>query len=389
MGSGKTSWAIQYLNDHPAENILFITLFLNETDRIQESTGDRFYLPEQRGHGKLGNMKELLENESDIASTHALFLMFDTECIDILREREYTLFLDESVEAVKPFIQDRKDDIKYLIEKGDIVIGEKNALIWTGNDDLDFQYNKIRSLCKKHCLFQVDNKFYTWQFPPEIFELFKKTYVMTYRFDSSPMRCYFDLYNIRYTKKSLCKVDNEKYRLIPYRKPDISRFQQLIKIYTDTKSNSIAVKRSALSKSWFNNGNNCKNIKTLKDRLYNFFRNKSQAKGNEIIWTTFKDCKGKLKGKGFSDSFLACNCKATNDYADRKYLAYCLNFFMNPEIKKFFQTQGIKVDEDGYALSEMIQWIWRSRIRKGESIVVYIPAKRMRDMFVEWLNGEQ
>lgn len=86
-------------------------------------------MPEQRGHGKLGNMKELLENESDIASTHALFLMFDTECIDILREREYTLFLDESVEAVKPFIQDRKDDIKYLIEKGDIVIGEKNALI--------------------------------------------------------------------------------------------------------------------------------------------------------------------------------------------------------------------------------------------------------------------
>ena len=45
-----------------------------------------------------------------------------------------------------------------------------------------------------------------------------------------------------------------------------------------------------------------------------------------------------------------------------------------------------ELDEDAYALSEMLQLIWRSRIRNGENINVYIPSKRMRDLFKEWLD---
>lgn len=33
-----------------------------------------------------------------------------------------------------------------------------------------------------------------------------------------------------------------------------------------------------------------------------------------------------------------------------------------------------------YALSEMIQWIFRSRIRNNESINIYIPSSRMRNL---------
>ena len=45
-----------------------------------------------------------------------------------------------------------------------------------------------------------------------------------------------------------------------------------------------------------------------------------------------------------------------------------------------------EIDENKYALSEMIQWIWRSAIRNGEDIYIYIPSRRMRDLLLEWLN---
>ena len=44
------------------------------------------------------------------------------------------------------------------------------------------------------------------------------------------------------------------------------------------------------------------------------------------------------------------------------------------------------MNEDLYSLSELIQWIYRSRIRNGEKINLYIPSKRMRELLIDWLN---
>ena len=56
-------------------------------------------------------------------------------------------------------------------------------------------------------------------------------------------------------------------------------------------------------------------------------------------------------------------------------------------IKGYFEDRGITVNEELYALSEMIQWIWRSQIRDGSPIIVFIPSERMRSLFVQWLNS--
>jgi hypothetical protein len=56
-------------------------------------------------------------------------------------------------------------------------------------------------------------------------------------------------------------------------------------------------------------------------------------------------------------------------------------------IKGYFEDPRITVHEDLYALSEMIQWIWRSRIRDELPIKVFIPSERMRSLFVRWLNS--
>ena len=105
------------------------------------------------------------------------------------------------------------------------------------------------------------------------------------------------------------------------------------------------------------------------------------------MWTVFKDYQSLIKGKGYSSRFVSCNIRATNEYRDCTRLAYCINVFFNPNVKNYFFSHGIDVDEDTYALSEMIQWIWRSAIRDGKEIWIYVPSKRMRDLLTEWIGN--
>ena len=107
-----------------------------------------------------------------------------------------------------------------------------------------------------------------------------------------------------------------------------------------------------------------------------------------MLWTTYKDVKNKLKGAGYTKGFVVHNVRATNMYSDRTAVAYLLNKYYNPVIKGFFKEMGLDIDENVFALSEMIQFIWRSAIRNGEPIICYIPSKRMRSLFIDWLNGD-
>ena len=43
---------------------------------------------------------------------------------------------------------------------------------------------------------------------------------------------------------------------------------------------------------------------------------------------------------------------------------------------------------EGSFLSELIQWVWRRGVRKGQPLTLYLPSQRMRTLFCAWLNGE-
>lgn len=115
------------------------------------------------------------------------------------------------------------------------------------------------------------------------------------------------------------------------------------------------------------------------------FNNISAGKATDRLWATYSVSKDKLQGR-YSQSFLSFNSRATNSYRDKTCLAYLVNVFMNPFEYNFFTAQGVQPDQDGYALSVMVQWVWRSAIREGKDIEIYIPSKRMRDMLIAWCD---
>ena len=388
MGTGKTSWIIDVLNSELEKNFLYITPTLEETKRIEESVKNRkIYCPQNLGNGKIGNIANLLINQMDIASTHELFRRFDDKCKKALEENKYTLILDETLTAVEPYHFTGKDDYKYLLKNRDIAVNEDGLIEWIGSE-LDTRFDDVRILAKNKCLFKVDEKFFLWHFPHEIFTLFEKVYVLTYLFNGSIMKYYFDLYDLKYVTKSIKLIDGI-YKITEHYKADKSKIRERINVYSGKLNDNISKKDNMLSATWSKSAYNKNELLQLKNNFYNYCRNVLKADSKKIMWTTFKHCKKDLTGKGYTNGFVSCNCRATNNFVDKTCLIYGVNWYENPEIVKFFSQHGITINQNEIALSTMLQWVWRSNIRVSDSneiVSIYIPSVRMRSIFLNWLN---
>jgi hypothetical protein len=403
MGAGKTSWLIQYINENTDEsNYLYITPFLDEVDRIINDVKIPMSQPEYRGGSKEDNLCQLVQRQEDIASTHQLLGNISYETMELIKSNNYTLILDEVMEVITP-LDIKKDTVKILKDANCINIDKDGFVIWNLEKteyNSEPKINRIKNYALKHRLICINDTFLLWQVPPDLFKVFKKIYVMTYLFESSILYYYFRLYGIEYEKKSVTCID-DRYYLTDYEMADTKKYQRLIEVYDGPLNCNFYQKETGMSKSWFRSPKSKKDINQLKNNLNNYFRNKNKATKDNIMWTTFKESATRLHSKGYmykdiekhpeaknKISFVSCNARATNAHDKRYILAYCLNKYANPSLVDYFAKHDIKIDEDLYALSEMLQWIWRSRIRKGESIKIYIPSNRMRRLLCKWLQIE-
>lgn len=402
MGSGKTSWAIQYMNDSPRhKRFIYITPFLNEVERVLDSTDREFTQPKSEKDGtKLDHLKDLIVKGKDIVSTHALFQRIDTELIDLIELQGYTLILDEVMNVIDQ-VKVSKDDLKLLTTatttEGNpiITVDDKGFVHWNEKEYSYGNFEYIRNLANANNLMIYDNLAMYWLFPVSAFKGFEEVYVLTYMFKGQIQSYYYDLFEVDYTYYSVANR-NGYYRLvdyIPIHKEDKNFLRELIQIYysvpTDrTNLNKIGEKNSAFSKTQLTNlVGNSNQQKLLRNNGFNFYHNKAKVPSNEVMWTTFKAFEKKACPKNLKKQFVEVTARATNDYANKSTCIYFANRYMNPITKKFFSSKGVRIDEDLFALSELLQWVFRSRIRKGESIYVYIPSKRMRTLLENYLNN--
>lgn len=390
MGSGKTSWAIQEMNKNNDKSYIYITPFLSEVERIRKTVANKtFYEPKNIGSGKLDSLHNLILDGKNIASTHALFKMATEETIELLRANDYVLILDEVMDVVEP-INLKRNDLDMLFGN-DVIRVDKdnnNMVIWN-EDKLDWetQYDTLRRQCICKNVFMVNNTLLMWTFPINVFNTFNEVYVLTYLFNGQIQKYYYDIYGIDYEYYSVYNKDDEYYLGDYIKEYNMEKIKSKINIIDD-KINLIGRTQYSLSKNWFRESKNKLLIEQLKKNLLNYFQKKVNGKSKDNMWATYKDFKGKLIGKGYTKGFVSLGCRATNDYCDKSNLAYCANIFVHPIIYDFFKGRGITINQDIYALSELIQWIWRSRIRKGEEINLYIPSSRMRRLLKDWLEGK-
>ena len=398
MGSGKSTWAINYINAHPEKKFLCIVPLLDECERYKEKTNIDIIDPKSWG-SKWKHFRWLVENEQNIVTTHALIQKMDLDMLELLKSKEYVLMIDECLDVLSPY-KISKDDMKIIFNENLVSLDDDGFLVWN-EDKKPYKgvYSDIKRLCSFKSLmgFKKDNsdelaRILMWNFPVDFFKCFDESYIFTYMWDGSIQKSYFDIHGIKYKKYMLNDGNLIEHDInLEYKKrKDVV---ELIDIY-EGKFNNIGSKigkSNPLSKSWYvdKRKKNTSIFKQLKSNTENYFRTVTNTDSQYNMYTVFDTYQKYVKGKGYSRdkiNFVACNSRGTNKYKERKALAYLINFFITPDIKLFVEHYNIGFDEDLFSLSALLQWIWRSQIRDGKPIQIYIPSERMRGLLKHWIN---
>ena len=421
MGSGKTTRIIEEIQkaDH-SQKFIFITPLLTECHRIagtvyeesdiykrpiildSDDTSILYQYREEdtplrnkifkhpyfsKAGGKAESLPVLIKNKDNIVSTHQLFVNLTTKVLEAAKD--YILIIDEMLSIYEIYTQYSLEEINTMLSNKWITLDEKDGITLRfhreyyganidGRDPTEnTYYENFANLCDLGQLMLIDNKVVIWELAAEALSSFKDVWIATYMFEDNIMSTYLKAHGIEYETITFGKKPSE--------------IKHLINIYEDigrSNLNTIGNKNSALSAT------NCKitAVKdTLANNLDNFVRNKIKCKKSDLIWTSFKSGKTRIQKNStnnYANQWIPYNTKATNEFGNIHNVVYLCNIYPNPELVKASSARGFSVNENIYALSEMVQFIWRSAIRNEEPINIYVPSSRMRTLLNSWLNDE-
>lgn len=399
MGKGKSSAAINLMNR--GGRYIYVTPLLTECDRIVRACG--FYQPMDDERSKLSDLKRLLSEGKNIAMTHVLFSLFDYKCRELVSRLGYTLIVDEAFN-VYDGIAISSDDLSMLlanyidsVPRPDFgrgvssLVWRKNCMSYAGT----FESLKQRILLGNVYLKTVGNQRVLIQIlHPENLRVFDRVIFLTYLWEGQLQRTYLDFFNFQ-QKRLYVSSSGDSYEFCEDPcEPDEggAAFRDLIRVVDSPKLNDIGAEETDLCKNWYIK--NRAQLPELRKHMRSFFERRGsypadcgRDKGKYRLWSTFKDYERVIAGSPprYADSYLYLGARASNDYVDAVNLAYLCNLYANPAMLNFFEGTE-RINNDLYALSMMIQWIWRSAIRIGNPINLYLPSARMRELLSDWLE---
>lgn len=336
MGSGKTTAAINYINDLPDDqHFIFVTPYLTEVTRILESSVKKIYEPYKIEGRKLLGFKNLLLEKKNVVTTHALFGMMDDEHLFLLKEGNYICFIDEALNCISHYIpEDSKKplnsfDAKYLAETL-CVKGSNHILKWNAPSYFNGRFDEEKRLVDASRLIYSNDGSILQIFPFSFLKAFKKVFVLTYLFEGSMMASCFKYFGIDY---EYSYITGDSLETLTFTKDkSLMRdlgidYRKLIHILENPKLNEIGDDRYSLTVNWYENRATDKEIEQLGKNMRNVFTNVFDAKQSQCLWTTFSAYEGDVSRGRYGKCFAPINARASNEWADRNI--DCIPFFFS------------------------------------------------------------
>lgn len=424
-GSGKTEWAIKYINSLPADSkVLFVTPYLDEISRIITSCRAKdIQQPKEKFGVKMIDFIDLVKEGKNIAMTHSLFSLVTKSAITKIKQQGYILILDEVMDVIRvydssdedkyygeddfntDYIAKTRKDIGYFKDLGVIEIDEEERVNWVRRDIKLSRYAKLKDLADTDSLYFINGTKLIYTLSPKLFSknTFKDVYILTYMFDCQFQKYFCDFYEIPYKKYHIIGEypDFELKATEDTDNPDKDfkeKIKSLVTIVDDENLNKIGTtlnassgrRKNLLSASWYQRyyGENTRRNK-YENITYVARKVVEGLRAEQYIWCTFKKYKTKVQDEYLAESsFLPLNMRAINTKSQATHCVYLVNRFACPEYKDFLKKKDIEINEKDWALSELIQWVWRSAIRNGKPITLFIPSVRMRTLFKKWLGNQ-
>lgn len=428
MGGGKSSGAQTYCLENSHKKFVYIAPFLDEASRFAQACAPlRFVEPQQisdYNRSKILHIEHLIEHGRNVATTHVAFSALTKKTLEMIAEQEYELICDETVDAIKLDSVYVKDLL--LLEKAGMLERDKDAYKFVGDDDYIDGNSLYSDLCRlsrsNNVYFESEvtangkkENYYYLLLPKEVFDVFSRVIILTYMFESSNLAGLLKIYDLPYQYIGVERVNyGNGYMLSKggmYVPDYICELRNKIHVYEYDSNpiigrgrppknlNQYKKKEGKLSPGFdfkpnFNFFKNSKEndhlIKELKNNQDNFFEkiiSKQGGSKEDCMWSTYEIGRKKMTGRGLQKKWVAFNTRATNEYRNKKYISYVVDLHLNRALTHFYDKHGIRYNEREWALSTMIQFLWRSRLRNSEEIWLYLPAARMREILYEYLDN--
>lgn len=233
------------------------------------------------------------------------------------------------------------------------------------------------------------------ELPVVLLKCSKRVCIYTYRFNGSYMAAYLQRHGVQWTYANYADISPEEADQ-QFR----ARARELVTIDPVTRLDGVALgytaqKRMASSKA----AEELQRAGQIRGAFRSIGRalKSSGVRADHLIltclqagWTARNEQAGRFAAGTtlFSDArWVANQTRGTNQYRHCSHVAYFWQQNPNTNVARFLGCDD-KKHADQYAVAEMIQFIWRSRIRDGKPITVYMPCPKMRRLWSRWLEGE-
>lgn len=396
MGSGKTTKILEWIDNNPNERFLFVSPLLSEVEeggRVTSSVNSvTFECPSVSEHEtKSDHLFKLLENGVNIACTHSLYLAVKDEHLNLIEKMGYILIIDEEVNVVDVIDGYSRDDYRWLYENDKIVVSDTDGMIsWVCTTDVgeDNKYFKFKNLCDYQALYVTkrDSCMMVTHLPIKLMTASKRVIVLTYMFEGNMLHKFLQLKGVetaKFSEVTLNEVNGDEIRSLINLLPLDKKVSQL-----------------SLSSTWYEDANEDQ-LKTVSRYISNVARKHCNdftdlmytlpkkrhisLRGNVNVVKPTKFYRKKINGE-WSYNWIPVQMRATNDYRHKSVVIHCQNRFPLVAVSSYLSDYNCAIDVKVFALSEMVQWIWRSRIRENKPIVLAIANKRMYNLFKNWLE---
>lgn len=116
----------------------------------------------------------------------------------------------------------------------------------------------------------------------------------------------------------------------------------------------------------------------LKNKLYVFFKNYSSTKSKNNKWTTYRDVRCKLRGDGYTKGYVNIN-ESLESFDDCLSYAYIVN--------EYYNTPNT-IENELCSITYLVSVVKYITLYKNHNLNLYIPSRRIRNIFMKWLTGE-
>lgn len=392
-GSGKTLAACEMIKNSPQEKWIYIVPDCTTLARQRELFGNI----EFENASPSMTYKRLLEGKNLVGSPSSLKDIYDVEkAFDEIEKQGYNIVIDEAVNVLDE-VSYNDTDLAILSRLGfsRLVIDRFPRLEREFSTTYDGEALKdVLNRFSYSPLYQLPelqkSTYLYWTISPKMLQMAKNVYILSFNHAMQPLFLMLVLEGLTFRYLHLeHDADGKPYMTEGYVPPTFDENpDKYFRIDDRISINRVGETPNAMSPKWFNRTKAPYGQLQRAMQTY-YIENGRGIPVTDKLWGAPIEATRRLDAGRFASTRTDPDIRQTEDYSDRHYLAFTFYPYMPINERRLRQKLGWEVDDDAYALDTLIQWLWRTAVRKKEWVHLYLPNRQLRDQLYEWFNKQE